>query len=220
MAAWEERYKTMLYAVSHDLGAPLRHQSGFARLLLEERDGLDPESVHWLELVHSSAEIGQSMLNGLLRLSRVYTDSPQLAVERVSVLTRDWQAGYSGRVDDELMVRCDPLWLHAALQEVTINARDYGGGWRLSLAADDAAVTFQVFDSGGGIPADRWEEALKPLKRLRERPTVDHPGVGLSVAEAIMQRLGGELLWAPDGCALRLPRVADETGRAFPPENR
>jgi len=220
VAAWEERYKTMLYAVSHDLGAPLRHQSGFARLLLDKRDCLDSESVYWLELVHSSAEIAQSMLNGLLRLSRVYTDSPQLAVERVSVLTREWQAVHSACLDDELMVRCDPLWLHAALQELITNARDYGGGWRLSLSADDAAVTLQVVDAGAGIPADHWREALKPLKRLRERPTAEHPGMGLCVTDAIMQRLGGELLWAPDGCALRLPRVADDAGPACPLDNR
>ncbi len=71
----------LIYAVSHDLRAPIRHLEGFARILLRDTADLAPETQHSAQRIQDAAVHLREMVNGMLRLSRI----GQAEVHRQSV---------------------------------------------------------------------------------------------------------------------------------------
>ncbi|HEX2494636.1 MAG TPA: histidine kinase dimerization/phospho-acceptor domain-containing protein, partial [Steroidobacter sp.] len=76
--------ESFVYAVSHDLRAPLRSLSGFTQILLENAPaGLDEKSQHYLHRIQDASERMSNLLEDLLRLSRV--NSSELALRSVNL---------------------------------------------------------------------------------------------------------------------------------------
>jgi signal transduction histidine kinase len=96
----------------------------------------------------------------------------------------------------------DNLARHCGQCHAKIAARKFGGAWMI-----------EVCDDGPGIPAERLEQFLDPLKRgqLKER------GLGLNLVQLIAQALGGRLEARTDdgdGCAFQLWIPMDQVSRA------
>ncbi|MBL8250755.1 MAG: two-component sensor histidine kinase [Candidatus Competibacter sp.] len=90
------------------------------------------------------------------------------------------------------IVRGDPHALAQALNSLIANALDAmpeGGRLRIRGERQGDAFALHLNDSGAGIPADRLEEAFKPL--VTHKP--NGLGVGLALARRIAQRCGGQL---------------------------
>lgn len=64
---------------------------------------------------------------------------------------------------------------------------------RVSLAADGDGVALSVADHGRGIPAARRADVLKRFVRLDESRSKPGTGLGLSLAEAVMELHGGSI---------------------------
>ena len=64
---------------------------------------------------------------------------------------------------------------------------------RVSLAADGEGVALSVADHGRGVPAERRADVLKRFVRLDESRTKPGTGLGLSLAEAVMELHGGSI---------------------------
>jgi signal transduction histidine kinase len=88
--------------------------------------------------------------------------------------------------------------LRRALRNLIENAVRYGGTARvsMSLLRDQAAIA--VDDDGPGIPDDKLGHVTKPFVRLEESRSTETGGhgLGLTIARAIAERHGGELLLA------------------------
>jgi signal transduction histidine kinase len=88
--------------------------------------------------------------------------------------------------------------LRRALRNLIENAVRYGKRAAVSLAAEGGYALIAVDDDGPGIPADKIAHVVKPFVRLEESRSVDTGGhgLGLTIARAIAERHGGELLLA------------------------
>jgi signal transduction histidine kinase len=86
--------------------------------------------------------------------------------------------------------------LRRALRNLIENAVRYGGRAAVSMAIDAAHVEINVDDDGPGIPEDKLAQVTKPFVRLEESRSVETGGhgLGLTIARAIAERHGGELL--------------------------
>ena len=93
----------------------------------------------------------------------------------------------------------DNLARHCGQCHAKISARRFGGAWMIEVA-----------DDGPGIPPERLEQFLDPLKRgqLKER------GLGLNLVQLVAKALGGRLEARTDdgdGCAFQLWIPIDES---------
>jgi signal transduction histidine kinase len=129
------------------------------------------------------------------------------------------------RPGDDCTVLADPGELHQVLLNLVVNAVDATdpatGQIRLELARTDSGVTLTVTDNGRGIPADALPLLFEPFytHRPADAPTRG-TGLGLTIARAITEDLGGTLTAHSAGpdhgstFTLRLPVTATREGEA------
>lgn len=197
------------YTVSHDLRAPLRHITSFAKLVqMESADQLGDEAQGFLKHVVDSAALMGRMLDGLLALSRVGAgdvDIQDVALDAVvQSALRTVLARYPGRVvqwrlpDALPYVRADAALLQQALTELLDNA------WKFSARQAEAQVALQVQrvdgrvqlvlqDNGAGFATQQSERLGLPFVRLHSAQQFEGVGLGLALARKCVERLQGAL---------------------------
>ena len=90
---------------------------------------------------------------------------------------------------------CEPRALRRAVSNLVENAVKYGTDARLSIRTDPTMIEIIVEDDGPGIPDESLEKVFQPFYRLEESRSRDTGGIGLglSIAQSIIQAHGGEI---------------------------
>ena len=87
-------------------------------------------------------------------------------------------------------------WIEEVWANYISNAIKYGGETpRIELGAmrqDDGLIRFWVRDHGAGLPPEKQAQLFKPFMRLGNLRIQGH-GLGLSIVQRIINRLGGEV---------------------------
>ena len=89
-----------------------------------------------------------------------------------------------------------------ALDELLGNALKYGrerGTIALRVERDGPDAVLSVIDDGPGLGDGEWDQAARRFWRAPGRQNVPGFGLGLSIADALMQAAGGSLRLAPAG---------------------
>jgi signal transduction histidine kinase len=183
-----------LAAISHDLRTPLtalRIKTEFVEDD-ETRESLNV-SINKMEKIIASA---LEFLRGEARSEpmRHIDLSAMLASECSDFEDAGQQAEFIGAKG--LHWTCRPEALASAVRNLIENANKYGGGAKVDLLISDAGLDISVFDTGPGIPHDKFESALEPFHRLSEARESDQGGfgLGLTIAKAIAEGHDGELI--------------------------
>jgi len=152
----------LIYTVSHDLRAPLRHINAFAQVLAEDWPDMPPEAAGHLGTIRQSAQLLTRQLDGLLMLSRLGQLPVHLqAVSPAPLLQSVWDELLLPQPQRQVQWQCaqdipalwaDPDLLRQVLTHVLDNALK-------ATATQDVAqvsVTWQGFDddstqSGQGV---------------------------------------------------------------------
>lgn len=197
------------YMASHDLQEPLRKLMSFSELLKEDAgDDLGEDAREDLECIVDAAERMRTLVQSLLRLSRVGRAQLELsevpvaeavaeAVEMLSTRIEDAEAEVVVAdglpvltVDQQLLVQLFQNLIGNALKfvspgtrpRVEITARAVEGGWELG-----------VKDNGIGIDPDKAEQIFIPFRRLHTRREYAGSGIGLAICKKIVDRHEGTL---------------------------
>ncbi len=209
LAAVRAEMQGFTYAVSHDLRAPLRHIASYAQLVQEDAGPqLSTEVQEFLTTITDSARHMGVMLDGLLALSRVGTVPVEMATVSLQELVdtvcielaaQNPQRAIAWSIAHDLpMVQADAALLRQALVQVVANAIkftmpreqaviavrhtvDTQGGW----------VTLQVQDNGVGYNPALQAQVFRVFGRLHSANQFAGIGVGLVLAQKILERLGG-----------------------------
>lgn len=229
LAQLQRELQDFTYTVSHDLRAPLRHITSFAKLVqMESTAQLNEEAQGFLTNVVDSAALMGRMLDGLLALSRV--GSTPLNPQPVALATvlqaagTAVQARYPGRTVDWQptsnlpTLATDAALLQQALTELLDNAWKFTAKtaqpqvalWTEPL---DNGVRLLLRDNGAGFTTQQTERLGLPFVRLHSAQQFPGVGLGLALARKCVQRLGGTLQLqaaAQQGCTvvLELPAIA------------
>jgi signal transduction histidine kinase len=112
----------------------------------------------------------------------------------------DRNGTFTFRVDPpELRLQVDPHQMEQVLLNLCLNAlHAVSDGGEIELRASRAGVhvVIEVADNGCGIPPDVLPHIFEPF--FSTRPGVGSSGLGLSVAQRIIQDHGGEIRVATD----------------------
>lgn len=194
------------YSVSHDLRAPLRSIEGFGSILAEESAAvLTPASLHYLERITSNAKKMSTLIDDLLRLSRIGRQNIAFSRVDLSALARelgdDLAAQYPGRdlvfeVEDGLWATADRTLLASLLGNLLSNA------WKFTLHVEKAKIrffsvlesgerAFCVEDNGVGFDMRYSDKLFSPFQRLHGDQEYSGSGIGLSIVRRIAARHGG-----------------------------
>jgi signal transduction histidine kinase len=196
------------YSVSHDLRAPLRAVDGFAKMLaLDYDDRLDDEARRYLQRIRNGAQQMGQLIDGLLAFSRLQRQSLVWQPVRVEYLVREvWEElGASDALADrdvtlkvgELPVALgDPRLVRHVVSNLLGNAVKYTRNRataRVEVGHDEAA--YFVRDNGAGFDMRYADKLFKVFQRLHRAEEYEGTGIGLALAQRIVQRHGGRM-WA------------------------
>lgn len=203
------------HTVAHDLKSPLSVLLGFADLLENEITNLDMnDTVEYLRTMGQTTQKMISIVDELLLLSQMRkVDVTLIPVDmeftvneslmglaylrsqhnaEITVTTEEWPPAFGY-----------PAWIEAVWSNYISNAIKYGGEPpRIEIGATEEGdwIRYWVRDNGEGLTHEQISMLFKPFERLHTERAKGH-GVGLTIVQRIMEKLGGRV------------HVASEPGR-------
>jgi signal transduction histidine kinase len=199
------------YSVSHDLRAPLRHVSGFARKLEQHLgEHVDEKAAHYIEVIASSAQRMAQLIDDLLVFSRLGRGALRLqAVDMQTVVEESRTIIESGVHDRRIvwelgslpMVIGDENMLRTVWQNLLGNAVKYTSKCdvaRISVSVGQGAngdYEFTVADNGAGFDMQYADKLFGVFQRLHRASEFVGNGIGLANVRRIVSRHGGRV-WA------------------------
>ncbi|MEO7067826.1 MAG: ATP-binding protein [Rhodanobacter sp.] len=199
------------YSVSHDLRAPLRHIAGFSRKLEQHLgEGLDDKTVHYLDVISSSAQRMALLIDDLLVFSRLgrgvlrlQAIDLQSLVEQAKALAETEAQGRQivWKIDPLPMVVGDENMLRTVWQNLLGNAVKYTGHCEIARIevtvkqGERGDYEFTVADNGAGFDMQYAGKLFGVFQRLHHASDFPGNGIGLANVRRIVTRHGGRT-WA------------------------
>ena len=210
LTATNEELEAFASSVSHDLRAPLRHLDGLAAALLEDYvEKLDAPGQDYLARIRAAAVRMASLIEDLLRLSRVTraelkvaeTDLSEIARSIVDDLRREHpQRVVNVRIAPDLRAQADPGMLRSALVNLIHNAWKFTGHRPMAtiefgVRTLDGIRIYFVRDDGAGFDMAHAGRLFDAFQRLHTEQEFPGTGIGLATVRRVMRRHGGDA-WA------------------------
>lgn len=194
--------------IAHELRTPLAGVVGFAQVLREGGDGLDPESRD--EMIRLVAEQGMDLSNivddllvaakseaGTLEVAQVRVD---LRAQAAQVL-EGWGSVVGGairlKVESAAVTIGDPARVRQILRNLISNALRYGGDQiavRIGKRGD--LVFVKVEDNGPGVADEEQDRIFEPYRRAHDAAGVTASmGLGLTISRHLAEMMGGSLTY-------------------------
>ena len=198
------------YSVSHDLRAPLRHISGFSKILSEEYSAQLPgEAQHTLQRIQEGTRRMGMLVDDLLNLGRIGRREVSLRISGLNSLVNEvigeMKPELEGRnvewkLADLPYVECDPGLIKQVLQNLIGNAIKFTRPRAQAVIEvgkqeqDDAPVIY-VRDNGVGFSMKYADKLFGVFQRLHRAEDFEGTGVGLATVQRIIHKHGGRI-WA------------------------
>jgi PAS domain S-box-containing protein len=213
------------YSVSHDLRAPLRHISGFSKLLVEEFGAtFDPSAQHYLARIQAGTQKMGLLVDELLNLARVgrhalsrqSTRLNSIVAEVIAILQPDGEGRQVEWVIADLpVVKCDPVLVKQVFQNLLANALKFTGPRggsdgkalrdvspavvhtviEVSHKVENGQPVFMVRDNGVGFNMKYVDKLFGVFQRLHNAEEFEGTGIGLVTVQRIVHKHGGRV-WA------------------------
>jgi PAS domain S-box-containing protein len=210
LAAANQEMEAFTYSVSHDLRAPLRHISGFSRLLSEEHGPTLPaEGQHLLQRIQDGTRRMGLLVDDLLNLGRIGRHEVRRQVTGLTSLVNETIADLAPECEGRQVewkvgslpfVACDPGLMKQVLQNLLANAVKFTRPRPqavIEIGQMDKAGTPVVFvrDNGVGFNIKYADKLFGVFQRLHREEDFEGTGVGLATVQRILQKHGGRI-WA------------------------
>ncbi len=202
--------ESFTYSVSHDLRAPLRHISGFSRILTEEFGAsLPPEAQHHLQRIAEGTLRMGTLVDDLLNLARVGRRDLSLQVAGLQSVVDEVISGLKADLADRQVewkisslpyVECDPGLMKQVFQNLLSNAVKFTrprapAVIEVGQEEQDSKTVIYVRDNGVGFSMKYADKLFGVFQRLHRPEDFEGTGVGLATVQRIIQKHGGRI-WA------------------------
>ena len=199
--------QNMMLTVSHDLRSPLTSIMGYADLIAETTK--DEKCKQYEEAIKQSSDRMLTLLNTLLSYYRLDTgkDEVDMMPFRVKDVLRNLIAEYEplAAVKDiaiegaftgnDTVVMGDRKRIIQIGSNLMSNAVKFTKKGSVNISVDyrDNTLTIKVQDSGTGMSEEQMKRIFAPFNRLENADTQEGFGLGLSIAKALAELLGGKI---------------------------
>lgn len=202
--------ETFSYSVSHDLRAPLRYITGFARILVEDYgENLAEGARDCLERICGACRKMDELINALLKLSEVTrgelnstsVDLSAITCEIVESLRETDPARHvTFSVARGITVLADKVLMRSVMENLL------GNSWKYTRCRENALIEFGAFeqdgqrvffvrDNGAGFDMRYAEKLFVAFQRFHGGEEYEGKGIGLATVQRIIHRHGGKV-WA------------------------
>ena len=199
--------RNMMLTVSHDLRSPLTSIMGYADLIAETTT--DEKCRQYEEAIKQSSDRMLTLLNTLLSYYRLDTgkDEVDMMPFHVKDVLRTLMAEYEplAAVKDiviegaftgnDTVVMGDRKRIIQIGSNLMSNAVKFTKKGSVNIGVDyrDNTLTIKVQDSGTGMSEEQMKRIFAPFNRLENADTQEGFGLGLSIAKALAELLGGQI---------------------------
>ncbi len=205
----------MIRIAAHDLRNPLSVIIGYLQLMLEmETDGETLRDAHeYMMKMEGAGRRMQQIIHDVLSLQRIeqLVNQPAIPFDLVPVVNeaiaemRDHAQDKRQQVvvsvpGTPIIIAADSTQMRQAIVNFISNAIKYtpaGGTIWVTLHADDTAASFEVRDTGYGIPQEMQPRLFEPFFRARteETASIEGTGLGLHLVKNIVERYDGKIVF-------------------------
>ncbi len=212
-AETEHELAALVYAISHDLRAPLRGIDGFSQAVIEDHGRhLDATAQAYLARVRANATQINAMIDDLLALSKVVRAPFRPETVDVSTLARSIAVELSAseptrpvrwEIPANIVATADRALLTEALRQLLANA------WKFTSARDVAQISvctlppdpeypggtvYQVGDNGVGFDLQYAGRLFGPFQKMHSPEEFPSGrGIGLALVQRIVRRHEGRV---------------------------
>jgi signal transduction histidine kinase/CheY-like chemotaxis protein len=201
-------------SLNHELRTPMNAVLGFAQMLdINEREPLSENQKSAVEHILRNGNHLLELIDQMLELNKIEAGTLPLHMEDIparDVLTESLYLIQARANQDNIAIIDDTgdeslplLWtdstrLIQVLLNLLTNAVKYNReGGSVSLACQEVhggMLRLSVIDNGLGIAAELQDKLFMPFERLgHELGQIDGTGIGLSITQQIVEKLGGHI---------------------------
>lgn len=205
-----QEFQSFSHSISHDLRAPLRAMDGFANMLKRSLGAnLATESAHAFARIHENVSRMSKLIDGLLDFSALSWLAltkkqvnpraiAQKSFEAVSLSEKDRQIDFS--VAEMPACEADSALLRRLFDNLLSNAlkftrKQQSTVIRVGCRQENGEHVYFVQDNGAGFDMDYAGKLFHAFQRLHSESEFEGTGMGLAIAQRIVQRHGGRI-WA------------------------
>jgi light-regulated signal transduction histidine kinase (bacteriophytochrome) len=198
------------YSVSHDLRAPLRHITGYAKIIMEDYGAtLDPECHGHFQKIQEGARRMSALMDELAKLSRIGRQGLSRQKVSLDALVQDVEHDLAQEIPDRKiewrnghlpLIECDIALMKQLFVNLLSNAVKFTRGRENAVIEtgaihENGATTFFVRDNGIGFDMKYAGKLFTIFQRLHSHQDFEGHGAGLAIAKRIISRHGG-IIWA------------------------
>lgn len=203
----DKGFKEFVYAVSHDLQAPVRHMGSYANWLAEdEMKNLSVEGQNHLNRIIQTSKRLQSMIDELVVYSRNYHLTPQKSLIDLNILVESiyTSIGINTNVKWEIAtlptVYADKAMIHMVFKNLLSNSLKFttyteNPSISIQVQEQEEEYIFSIADNGIGFDMAYSEKLFVVFQRLHRRTEFEGNGMGLAQVRQVIDIHGGQV-WA------------------------
>lgn len=209
--AWD-RQKQFVADASHELKTPISIINANCDVLLANKEETIQSQLKWLDYIKIGTDRMTKLINDLLSLAKM--EDTSFAVRKVpcnisnaihdmilsmEAVMVEKEITLIRSIEPDIIVKSDPERMNQVITILLDNAIKYTeqhGQIDISLSKSKRYVTFSIKNSGKGIPKKDLPKIFDRFYRVDSARTHETGsyGLGLSIAKAIIERLGGKIL--------------------------